>query len=142
MVLTSIFISNIWGYIPKKQLITPSQPRKKFIEYIMHRYLEKTYYKLLLLLSALLSRESTHADGSKMGFVAEPSTGGWGAEPPHCKTFWQFYSLLSTFKLDIPRLNLRFRRNYCARIMCMLHSSKFWMCIHTSTCCTYLYLID
>ena len=35
----------------------------------------------------------------------------------------------------IPRLNLRFRCNYCfARFLCMLHLSKFWMCIHTSTC--------
>ena len=38
----------------------------------------------------------------------------------------------------IPRSNLRFRCNYCfARIMCMLHLSKFWMCIHTSTCYTH-----
>ena len=43
------------------------------------------------------------------GLGRSPNEGLGEQSSPHCKTFWQFYLLLSVFKQDvIPRLNLPF----------------------------------
>ena len=35
---------------------------------------------------------------NQKGVWSGAPTGGWGAEPPHCKTFLEFCSLLISFK--------------------------------------------
>ena len=65
-----------------------------------------------------------HTD-SKRGLGQSPNGGLGGQCPPTAKP---------SNKRIKSIVGLRSRCNYCARFMCMLHLSKFWMCIHTSTC--------
>ena len=88
MVLTSILISNIWGSIPKKQLIGSPPPTKNKMHWICTVILGKR----------IIKQEKHSCSGIQYEVWGRAPTGGWGDRAPHCKTFWQF-----TFQVQLLR---------------------------------------
>ena len=102
-ILTSILISNIWGSIPKKQLIAhPPPPKKKCIEYAAISW---ENLLLSIIIKCIIQQEMYSCRRIQNGVWGGAPTGGWGGRAPPLQSLLtnRFPYSGSTFQVQLQR---------------------------------------